>query len=155
MQGDPLPRDPALIDQFVVVDGSGRKPIVGRDGSDPAGLLRTTSARVCSSSATPASRAPSSCRRRNSIEYVKEEGLDAIAALRASRHETAAEAHEIFVRCAKSLLLVGTGEPAQADRALGFTLELVAERNPIQARRRPAAPGPVDLRRPARWPGHS
>src|SRR6186713_1202140 len=38
--GDPLPRDPALIHQFVVEDGEGRKPVVGRDGSDPAGFVR-------------------------------------------------------------------------------------------------------------------
>jgi hypothetical protein len=38
--GDPLPRDPALVNQFVVEDASGRKPLVGRDGSDPAGFLR-------------------------------------------------------------------------------------------------------------------
>ena len=38
--GDPVPRDPALIDQFVVADAAGRKPLVGRDGGDPAGYLR-------------------------------------------------------------------------------------------------------------------
>src|SRR5713226_243515 len=38
--GDPLPRDPALVNQFVVVDAAGRKPVVGRDGADPAGLVR-------------------------------------------------------------------------------------------------------------------
>src|SRR6185295_18683239 len=27
--GDPLPRDPALINQFVVEDAEGRKPVVG------------------------------------------------------------------------------------------------------------------------------
>src|ERR1700682_4194803 len=40
--GDPLPRDPALVNQFVFEDGSGRKPLIGRDGADPAGLLRVT-----------------------------------------------------------------------------------------------------------------
>ena len=38
--GDPVPRDPALINQFVVEDAGGRKPLVGRDGADPAGFLR-------------------------------------------------------------------------------------------------------------------
>ena len=38
--GDPVPRDPALINQFVVEDAAGRKPLVGRDGADPAGFLR-------------------------------------------------------------------------------------------------------------------
>ena len=131
MQGDPLPREPALIDQFVVVDGSGRKPIIGRDGADPAGLLRAT---------TPGLLEVGYFSRPSPIvlpaekfnQYLNEEGLDAVAALRASRHQTAAEAHEVFVRCAKSLLVSGASAPGQADRALGFTLELVAERNPYQ-----------------------
>src|SRR5262249_59072349 len=38
--GDPIPRDPALIDQFISVDSTGRKPVIGRDGADPAGLIR-------------------------------------------------------------------------------------------------------------------
>ena len=38
--GDPLPRDPTLINQFLVEDAFGRKPVVGRNGSDPAGFLR-------------------------------------------------------------------------------------------------------------------
>ena len=40
----PLPRDPALVNQFVVEDADGRKPLVGRDGADPAGLLRVADA---------------------------------------------------------------------------------------------------------------
>src|SRR5438477_12713698 len=39
--GDPLPRNPALINQFVVEDASGRKPVTGRIGADPAGFLHT------------------------------------------------------------------------------------------------------------------
>ena len=38
--GDPLPRDPSLIRQFIVEDGNGPKPLVGRPGADPAGFLR-------------------------------------------------------------------------------------------------------------------
>jgi len=129
MQGDPLPRDPVLIDQFVVVDGSGRKPMVGRDGSDPAGLLRTTTpGLVIVGYFSRPSPILLSAERFN--QYVKEEGLDTIAGLRVNRHETAADAREIFVRCAKSLLWSGPPDPKQSDRALGFTLELVAERNP-------------------------
>jgi uncharacterized GH25 family protein len=62
-------------------------------------------------------------------QYVKEEGLDAIAALRASRGQ-AGGVREIFSRCAKSLVLSGSPNSNAGDRALGFTLELVAERNP-------------------------
>src|SRR4249920_3222805 len=41
--GDPVPRSDDLIGDFVVVDASGRRQVVGSDGSDPAGLLRVTS----------------------------------------------------------------------------------------------------------------
>jgi len=63
-------------------------------------------------------------------QYLKEEGLDAVAALRARRNQTEAKAREIFSRCAKTLVLSGPPKEKQQDRALGFTLELVAERNP-------------------------
>ncbi len=67
-------------------------------------------------------------------QYLKEEGLDAIAALRARRNQTNAPSHELFSRCAKSLVLTGTASRTQSDRSLGFTLELVAERNPYLLR---------------------
>ena len=40
--GDPVPRSDDFIDQFVVVDAGGRRQVVGREGADPAGLLRVT-----------------------------------------------------------------------------------------------------------------
>lgn len=61
--------------------------------------------------------------------YLAEEGLEAIIELRARRGQSTAPAREHFVRCAKSLLMVGTpGE--SGDEKLGLTLELHAERNP-------------------------
>src|SRR5690242_21828602 len=38
--GDPLARNPALVNQFIFENASGRKPIIGRNGADPAGYLR-------------------------------------------------------------------------------------------------------------------
>ena len=67
-------------------------------------------------------------------QYLKDEGLDTIAALRALRNQTGAKARELFARCAKSLVLSGAPSAAQHDRALGFTLELVAEKNPYLLR---------------------
>jgi len=126
--GDPLPRDPALINQFIVVDSEGRKPVVGRDGSDPAGFVRV---------ATPGLLIVGYRSNASAIDltaekftrYIEEEGLDRVAALRARRGQTGG-ARDLFSRCAKSLVVSGTPGQGQADRALGFTLELVAERNP-------------------------
>jgi uncharacterized GH25 family protein len=127
--GDPLPRDPALIKQFVFEDDESRKPVIGRDGGDPAGFLRVAAPGLLvigyNSNPSAVELSPEKFN-----QYLKEEGLDSIAALRADRHQTDAKAHELFSRCAKSLVLSGPASAAQTDRRLGFTLELVAERNP-------------------------
>jgi uncharacterized GH25 family protein len=130
--GDPVPRNSSLLKDFVFVDEAGRKPVVGRDGGDPAGLLRVAmpGLLVIGYSSNP-SAVELTAEKFN--QYLKEEGLDAVAALRARRNETGANAREIFSRCAKSLLLSGPANKGQADRPLGFTLELVAERNPYIA----------------------
>ena len=127
--GDPIPRDPALINQFFVVDGEGRKPVVGRDGSDPAGFIRvaTPGLLIVGYRSNP-SAVDLTAEKFN--QYLKEEGLDAIAAVRARRGQTGG-ARDLFSRCAKTLVSSGTPREGQGDRALGFTLELVAERNPV------------------------
>jgi uncharacterized GH25 family protein len=131
--GDPLPRDPALINQFVIEDGAGRRPVIGRNGADPAGFLRVAmpGLLVIGYRSNP-SAVELAADRFN--QYLKDEGLEAIAALRARHNETGATAHELFSRCAKSLVLSGSPSEAQGDRPLGFTLELVAERNPYAVR---------------------
>lgn len=127
--GDPLPRDPSLINQFVFEDEAGRKPVIGRDGADPAGFLRVAMpGLVVVGYRSNPSAVEQTAEKFN--QYLKEEGLEAIAALRARRNETGAKARELFSRCAKSLVLSGPANPGQGDRPLGFTLELVAERNP-------------------------
>jgi hypothetical protein len=131
--GDPLPRDPALIKQFVFEDAAGRRPLVGHDGADPAGLLRVAAPGLLvigyHSNASVVELTPQKFN-----EYVKDEGLDVIARLRASRNETGMKAREMFSRCAKSLVSAGPTKPGDGDRSLGFTLELVAERNPYAIR---------------------
>jgi hypothetical protein len=131
--GHPIPRDPALINQFVVEDATGRKPVVGRDGADPAGFFRAAMAGLF----IIGYRSNPSAVELEGDEfdrYLKEEGLDSVAALRARRNESGARARELFSRCAKSLVLSGSPSEAQGDRLLGFTLELVAERNPYALR---------------------
>jgi uncharacterized GH25 family protein len=127
--GDPLPLDPSLVNQFVVQDASGLRPIVGREGRDPAGLLRVTMPGLLvigyRSNPSPIEMAADKFNL-----YLKEEGLEAVSAMRAVRKQTDAPAREIFARCAKSLVFSGSPSDAQGDRPLGFTLELVAERNP-------------------------
>ena len=127
--GDPLPRVSSLIEKFVVTDGDGEKTVVGRDGADPAGLLFPSKPGLVlvgyHSKPSPVVLTPQKFN-----QYLSEEGLDSIAALRAKRGQSDAEAREQFVRCAKTLVLAGPALESQGDRVLGFRLELVAERNP-------------------------
>jgi len=131
--GDPLLLDPSLVNQFVVKDGEGTRPVVRRDGRDPAGLVRLAApgVHVIGYRSNPSAiEIPADTFNR----YLKEEGLDGVSAQRASRNETRAPAREIFSRCAKSLVFSGSIADAQGDRPLGFPLELVAERNPYGLR---------------------
>ena len=126
--GDPVPRVPALVKQFVVASPVDRRPVFGREGGDPAGFVRITGTgvQVIGYYSNPSwiELPPETFN-----AYLEEEGLDSIIALRALRNETGARARELYSRCAKSLVLSGLpGE--DADRQLGFPLELVAERNP-------------------------
>ncbi len=131
--GDPLPRNSALVNQFVVEDAGGRRPVIGREGADPAGLLRVAVPGVLVVGyRSNASAVELPAEKFN--QYLKDEGLDAVIALRAGRNQTGAGAHELFSRCAKSLVLSGPADAGKGDRRLGFTLELVAERNPYALR---------------------
>jgi uncharacterized GH25 family protein len=130
--GDRLPRDPALVNEFVVEDGDGRRPVVGRGGADPAGLVRagTPGLLVVGYRSNPSAVEQT---HEKFTQYLKEEGLEAIAQQRARRGQTG-PVREVFSRSAKSLIQSGPVKPADGDRVLGFTIELVAERNPYAMR---------------------
>ena len=146
--GDPLPRDPALINQFVVEDATGRKPVVGRDGADPAGFVRvaTPGLLVIGYRSNP-SAVELAADKFN--QYLKEEGLDAVAALRARRNETGAKAHELFSRCAKSLVLSGSPSEAQGDRPLGFHARTGGRTESVRDPRRSGSSRSPDVREPS------
>ena len=131
--GDPIPRDPALINQFISVDSSGPKPVVGRDGVDPAGLVRVAAPGllIIGYRSNPS---PIVLPAAKFNQYLKEEGLEAISDLRARQNQTGNDAREVFSRCAKSLVSSGIPTEAEADRALGFPLELVTLKNPYTLR---------------------
>src|SRR5216117_591788 len=119
--GDPLPYNSSLIEQFVGVDSTGRKPVVGRDGADPAGLVRVAEPGllIIGYHSNPS---PIVLPAEKFNQYLTEEGLEAIAELRARRKQTNSDAREIFSRCAKTLVLSGPATEAETDRVLGFPL---------------------------------
>jgi len=127
--GDPVPRDPSLLQSLVVDAGAGATPVVGRDGADPAGLLRVTTdgLQVVGYLGKPT---PVELPAAKFNDYLRDEGLDAILAERTRRRTLDTAARELFTRCAKTLVQVGPASGDHRDRLLGFPLELIASTNP-------------------------
>lgn len=134
-------RNPARIERFVIAGPGAKGPerdIPGVAGADPAGVTvalgegayvigyRSTHAR----SELPAEKFES---------YLREEGLEEIAALRAASDENGRAGREVYSRCAKALVRAGSGDTTGvndggAERVLGFTLELVPVGDPTLAK---------------------
>ena len=130
--GRPVARDPQRVERFLLAGPSGERPVLGRDGQEPAGVVRVGEGGTLIvgyhsrpfSIELPADRFEA---------YLRAEGLERIVGLRASRGESDEPGREIFSRCAKALVTAGGGDAAAAagfDRPLGFPLELVPERDP-------------------------
>ncbi len=126
--GDPVPRSGEVLEALVVEDGSGLRPLVGHEGSDPAGLMRVASGLHVVGYHGKPSRVELAADKFN--KYLADEGLERVAAARAQMHQSGDGARELYTRCAKTLVLAGDPRADQHDRALGCALELVAERNP-------------------------
>jgi uncharacterized GH25 family protein len=129
LEGEPVPRDRSKIRSFVAAGPQGETPVIGRDGSDPAGLARPTvpGAYVLG---YQSERTPNALAAKKFEHYLYDEGLGRIVELRQQRGHSAKEGREVYSRCAKSLVTVGEPPSTGYDRALGFTLELIAESNP-------------------------
>jgi hypothetical protein len=140
--GEVVRRTDANIERFVAAGpgpDAAETPVLGPDGGDPAGLLRVES-RAAGGVIVVGYRG-----RHSSIvleaekfeAYLREEGLERVVAARAKAGASAAPGREIYSRCAKALLLASPDEGgggAGFDRALGFTLEIVPEASPFEAK---------------------
>jgi uncharacterized GH25 family protein len=141
LQGEPMPRIPALIDRFILKGESREIPVIGRAGSDPAGM--TVVGEPGLQWIGYQSRAYAmTVEAQKFEEYLKEEGLERIIADRVRKKQSAAPGRERFYRCAKALLDVPGVDPksSQTPAPLGFTLELQPRRNPYALRPGDALP---------------
>lgn len=137
-KGDPVPRNKARIERFAAVvpgdkttgDRELDLPVNGEEGAEPAGRIALP---------IPGTWVLVYDTNHASVEleadkfekYLREEGLEAISALRAQRGQSKARVREIYSRCAKSLVLVGKETDGLAhQRVLGLPLELVPEASP-------------------------
>ena len=130
LKGDPVPRDPTLMKRFVAAGPSGDSPVPGVPNTEPAGF-EAFAAPGLYTIVYDSGRSPLELEAAKFEEYLKDEGLERISALRAHQGKSAAGAKEVFSRCAKSLLNVGNGGAGPGfERVFNQRLELVAEKNP-------------------------
>lgn len=123
-QGWPSERNAARIEEFFAADGNKRLPVIGLDGSEPAGSVRFT---------TPGGYVLGYRSNHAFVEmppakfddYLREKGLDRILTTRAKAGGADRNLREAYSRYAKAL--VSAGNAAATDRTLGFRLELIAE----------------------------
>jgi uncharacterized GH25 family protein len=135
--GDPIPRSTELIESFVVREGAAEKPVVGFENRDPAGYVRVEQPglTIIGYRSKPY---PLELDAAKFEDFLKKEGLDAISAMRAQRHETAKPDHELFYRFAKSILntapATGNQQPATSfSKPFGYRFEIIPETNPCAA----------------------
>lgn len=118
LDGETSPRNERLIRRFAAIEGGAETPVLGLDGSDPAGVLRP--------------RAPGGIivvyRNDRSLITLEQAKFDEYLALEGLPKVKLGP--EVYSRCAKSLIAVGgRGDPAFT-KAVGLTVELVPETDP-------------------------
>jgi uncharacterized GH25 family protein len=147
LSGERVPRVQGAFQRFVVVRDGLAAAVSGREGADPAGALRPSAPGLhviaYESHSTPIELPAATFN-----DYLRIEGLQAIAGERERRGQGDAPARERYTRCAKAHVMVGSDghavpEAPQAPEApeapLGLTLELVAEGD-LYAQRREGEP---------------
>jgi len=124
-RGDTMIYLPESFERFITVNARGTRNIPGLPGDDPAarpipaepGLLLVAyqSTRYSLDMDAPTFE-----------KYLEKEGLEGVRALRAQRGERDKAVHEVYSRCAKSLLAVGGRDNGlDARQPIGLRLEIV------------------------------
>ena len=125
-EGWSLARDSWRIGSFVAIGRAGEIPVVGLEGSDPAGVVRLTEPGdyvvVYRSNPVFLEVPPSQF-----DAFLREKGLARVLAIRSQRRSPDTAVREAYARHSKALIRVGTATGRPTDRAIGLALELVAE----------------------------
>lgn len=126
-RGDTMIYLPESFERFVTVNARGTRNIPGVPGDDPAARLTPVDTGLLlvayqSTRYTLDMDAPTF------EKYLEKEGLDGVRTLRAQRGERDKPVHEVYSRCAKSLLAVGGRDDGlDAKRPIGLRLEIVPQ----------------------------
>ncbi|MCI0437370.1 MAG: DUF4198 domain-containing protein, partial [Gemmatimonadetes bacterium] len=140
-EGWPFARNPGRIEKFVAVGPSGELPIVGLDGSEPAGVVRL----IEPGSYVLAYRSNRAFTEMSPVDfdrYLRDEGLERIAALQATGDGVDRGVREAYSRHARALIQVGDAGVGKIDRVTGLRLELLADPDLL----RPVDDGPRSFR---------
>jgi uncharacterized GH25 family protein len=124
-KGDPVPRQTAMIERFVIAGPDGVRDVIGREGVDPAGFapIAAPGVYVIGYRSRPTSLESDAAKFE---KYLHEEGLERISDQRKQTGRSNTPGIEIFSRCAKAIV----ASPSQQikDQTLGLRLELIAEK---------------------------
>ncbi|HEX3552715.1 MAG TPA: DUF4198 domain-containing protein [Thermoanaerobaculia bacterium] len=129
-KGDPVPRDPSLLQRFALVGPGGESAVPGVPNTEPAGFLSIPAPGLYTI-VYASNPEPVQLDAKKFNDYLSQEGLERIRDLRAQAGQSDAPDREVFSRCAKALVAAGGGEAGAGwNRVLGLRLELVPEANP-------------------------
>ena len=130
-KGDSVPYFPQKFERYVVAGPAGTQPIPGVLGDEPAGTVTPAAPGLYVVGLHTKLDSVSFDTSEEFEKYLLKEGLERNLALHQQRRKPGKKIEETYFRCAKSLLAAGAaGE--DADRVLGFPLELIAETNPYR-----------------------
>ena len=132
-EGWSLARNTQRIEKFVVAGPAGEQPIVGMDGSDPAGIVRLA-APGGYVIAYRSNRAFTELPAAEFDAYLRDKGLEKFAAERSERGASHRKVREAYSRHSKALIRVGDADGTLIDRPMNLRLELIAEPDLLGAR---------------------
>jgi uncharacterized GH25 family protein len=131
-EGWSLARNAQRIERFVAAGPTGEQPIVGLDGSDPAGVARfAVPGRYVV--AYRSNRAFTELPTAEFDEYLRDKGLEKIAVQRKQQGAGRRIVREAYSRHSKALISVGDADGSAIDRPMNLRLELVAEPDLLRA----------------------
>lgn len=131
--GEAYPRTASHIERFERFAPSKVHPVIGREGTSPAGVarLREPGVHVVAYRST---RSAIVLRPMKFEAYLAEEGLEHVIAARAKAGTSLHPGREVFSRCAKTLVKVGDAASTGFDRTVDLPLELVPVDDPFRAK---------------------
>lgn len=121
--GDGVPRDSARMLRFAAIGPDGEQPLEGIDGVDPAGFFRPAAPGAHELLYVSEPR-PIRLSASKFEAYLAEEGLDHVARARRESDSGSEPVTELYSRCAKAIVVVGT-DAGGAGAPRGCPLELV------------------------------